>query len=98
MSHTPGPWAISNDGKPLFGNFSIRQDPENWNGMGYQAIGTLPASTKGTPAGDMFAANARLIAAAPEIYEELKRIVFEFDGEAEDMSRAREIISKIEAS
>jgi hypothetical protein len=26
-AHTPGPWAIHHDGKPLFGAWHIRQDP-----------------------------------------------------------------------
>ena len=75
---TAGPWVISNNGKPTFGFYYIRQDPENWNGHGYQAIGRniseLHASTKGTPYGDMFKANALLIASAPELIKALDLI------------------------
>ena len=76
---TAGPWAISNNGKPTFGFYYIRQDPENWNGHGYQAIGRnvseLHASTKGTPYGEMFKANAILIASAPDLIKALDRII-----------------------
>jgi hypothetical protein len=65
--HTPGPWKA--DKRPVFGEWFVRQDPENWNGMGYQFICALPANKKGTHYGDMFRANARLIAAAPDLLE-----------------------------
>jgi hypothetical protein len=48
-THTPGPWACNMS----LGNWHIRQDPANWDGMGYQGICTVPASRKGTQAGDM---------------------------------------------
>jgi hypothetical protein len=64
---TPGPWKLSSD-KPQFGFWGIRQDPKDWDGNGYQAIFSVPASTKGTHYGEMFRANAHLIAAAPELY------------------------------
>lgn len=72
--HTPGPWAIHHDGKPLFGYWHIRQDPKDWDGHGYQAICTLPASKKGTHYGDMFQANAVLIAAAPDLLAALQQV------------------------
>lgn len=67
QGHTPGPWAIHHDGKPLFGYWHVRQDPKDWDGMGYQAICTLPASKAGTHYGEMFRANAHLITAAPDL-------------------------------
>lgn len=71
--HTPGPWKVSSE-RPLFGFWQVRQDPLNWDGNGYQAICTVPASTKNTPYGDMFRANARLIAAAPDLLAALREI------------------------
>ena len=65
---TPGPWKAC---KPLFGQQDIRQDPKNWDGNGYQLICTVPQSKKGSHYGEMFEANARLIAAAPELLEAL---------------------------
>ena len=66
---TPGPWKC--DKPPVFGEWYVRQDPADWNGMGYQLICSLPADKKGTHYGDMFKANAYLIAAAPTMYETL---------------------------
>lgn len=62
-SHTPGPWKAVMQ----FGDWFVRQDPKDWDGMGYQHIATLPADRKGTHYGDMFKANAHLIAAAPDL-------------------------------
>ena len=39
-------------------------------------------------------ANARLIAAAPDLLEALQKIVFDWDGEPEDMLDARAAIAK----
>lgn len=64
-AHTPGPWVAP---PPIFGRQSVRQDPSNWNGRGFQLICTLPSSPKGTHYGEMFKANARLIAAAPDLH------------------------------
>lgn len=76
--HTAGPWAIAHDGKQHFGHYYIRQDPVNWDGNGYQAIGRnvseLHASTKGSAYGEMFKANARLIAASPSLLDALIKI------------------------
>jgi hypothetical protein len=78
--HTPGPWKAVLQ----YGSWMVRQDPANWNGRGYQHIATFPADRKGTHYGDMFAANARLIAAAPDLYEALVDLeeLFARDGES----------------
>jgi hypothetical protein len=83
---TPGPWRA--DVRPAFGDRYVRQDPKNWDGMGYQHICALPADKKGTHYGDMFAANARLIAAAPDLYEALSALV-----EAKALAGVRELVA-----
>lgn len=62
--HTAGPWLVVG---PHFGHWTVRQNPENWNGMGYQHICSVPADKKDTPGGVMHRANAHLIAAAPDL-------------------------------
>jgi hypothetical protein len=57
-----------------FGNWHIKQDPVNWDGRGYQGICTVPAVRKGTHCGEMFAANARLITAAPDLLDALQNL------------------------
>lgn len=66
--HTPGPWKF--ESRPVFGEFYVRQDPKDWNERGYQLICSLPA----TKPNDMFRANARLIAAAPELLDALRLV------------------------
>ena len=81
--HTPGPWAA--EIQPVFGHIYIRQDPKNWKGMGYKWIADCRDSN-----------DAHLIAAAPDMYEALAQIVFDWDGEPEDMADARAAIAKAE--
>lgn len=72
---TPGPWAVSTE-TPQFGDWSVRQDPADWNGSGYQLICSLPSAKKGGHYGEMFRANAHFIAAAnPATVTELVNMV-----------------------
>ena len=74
--HTPGPWKATLH----FGQWSIRQDPKDWDGMGYQSIGSVGrfhADRKGTHYGEMFRANAQLIAAAPDLLDIAKQYASE---------------------
>ena len=68
--HTPGPWKVVMQ----YGVWHVREDPLNWDGRGYQHIASLPTEKKGSHYGDMFSANARLIAAAPELLDELRKL------------------------
>ena len=56
---TKGPWKYV--AHPIFGENSVRQDPVDWNGMGYQHICVVPAA-KGT----FHEANGRFIAESRE--------------------------------
>jgi hypothetical protein len=68
MSHTPGPWKV----EEYRNHFEIWPDPKNNLGCG-----TMIAATHDwIPGGRVDdAANARLIAAAPELLEALKAII-----------------------
>jgi len=70
MSHTPGPWTIDpNEDYPLA---VIRVDEDN-DGIGVCEIGTEYQPTRADATPEQFA-NARLIAAAPEMLEALERV------------------------
>lgn len=69
-AHTPGPWKVVMQ----YGVWHVREDPLNWDGRGYQHVASLPTEKKGSHYGEMFSANARLIAAAPELLEALQFI------------------------
>ena len=90
---TKGPWVISNNGNPKFGFYYFRQNPENWDGHGYQAIGRSIAEThasqKNTPYGDMFKANAMLISNAPCLIDALDSIA-----RSNDLNEIKLIVSK----
>lgn len=82
--HTPGPWKA----ELQYGRWYIRQNPNDWNGGGYQHVCNLPAERKGSHYGDMFADNARLIANAPEMLaalQQIERLGREADGNLVDV-------------
>lgn len=88
--HTPGPWTYS----------------ENAYGAVFVHGGETLTSSVGTEYKELVAggnnhntltiANARLIAAAPDLLAALKQIVFDWDGEPEDMIEASAAIAKAE--
>jgi hypothetical protein len=59
---TKGPWKAEG---PSFGYFTVRQDPVDWNGQGYQQVCGMPSLTKHSAWRATFQANADLIAHAP---------------------------------
>lgn len=65
MKHTPGPWKC--DKSPVCGEWFVRSDGKLEPGRGYQYICSLP--------GDMFRANAHLIAAAPDLLEAVEDVL-----------------------
>lgn len=97
--HTKGPWQV---GKPAFGqlhvysNFTVGDMQCN---SGRQAICSVPyEGKKGSFAyHEMFAANARLITAAPELLtalQETVQVLQTFSPEGAAVERARAAISK----
>lgn len=74
MTHTPGPWFISEDG------LVCAPDREDYNGTPWEIA--RPLEYCGTSHGPDYdtPANALLIAAAPELLEALQWAVDEFDG------------------
>lgn len=65
---TPGPWFVSDDPRPDMGwNRHISTDPAGENRVCFMANGSRERDGE-------FAANAGLIAAAPELYEALEFI------------------------
>jgi hypothetical protein len=80
--HTPGPWRIVNAGSAVFAH------------DGVMTASVYPADLWKK---DEMLANARLIAAAPELLEELKDLVAFFDPNgplAENVKSARAAIAK----
>jgi|SRR5580700_1672543 hypothetical protein len=73
-----GPWVVSD--RHEFGNWNVRQDPENWNGMGYQHICSLPVcGGRKSYHGERFQSTAAHIAAfnpvtARRLVEEVQTI------------------------
>lgn len=80
-AHTPGPW----NAEPMTGRGAwVKGSSGEWAAL---SCGDTDATAE---------ANARLIAAAPDLLAALKKIVFDWDGEPEDMIEAQEAIAKAE--
>lgn len=84
-SHSHGPWDV-------FGSQDLSTD--EWRSLtvsqAYMPFLRVCFMTSDGPA----MANARLIAAAPELLAALEKIVYDWDGEPEDMADARAAIAK----
>lgn len=66
---TPGPWFVSDDPRPnMEWNRHIATDPDGENRICFMANG-------GTERDDEFEGNARLIAAAPDLYAALESLL-----------------------
>jgi hypothetical protein len=96
LLHTKGTWRLS---APAFGLIHVSSDHTVGGApckSGRQAICSLPyAGKKATPAyHQMFAANALLIVAAPEMLDVLIALAGPDDGDIPDLQRARAVIAK----
>lgn len=84
IKHTPGPWIVVED---RYKSNNIRE----------RAIRTADTKIQIAVTNEYVnedEMNAKLISAAPELLLALQTIVFDWDGEAEDMYLAREAIRK----
>lgn len=80
---TPGPL------KPRFGETITVRAPD-----GSQLAILSHLTKRGRRDGNEVEATAHLFAAAPDLYEALDQIVFDWDGEPEDMADARAALAK----
>lgn len=88
---TPGPWRVEEGTTLVWGACTFADDGT------IERLGIPVADMCGNPSwsrdpvvdDDTKAANAALIAAAPALYAALAQIVFDWDGEPEDMHDAR---------
>jgi len=96
-SHTPGPWRIGDAGNTIFGPPNGNPSPER--------VATIHGGTSDQAAVDrlnIMKANARLIAAAPELLEALKRVrhAFYIDGSSKALRLAfdgtKELVAEAE--
>lgn len=87
--HTKGPWKAFVRGSTFAIMDNHHDEIIHWSGFD-------SATAKGAKSLDKKRANARLIAAAPDLLKELKKVVFDWDGEPEDMIGPREAIAKAE--
>lgn len=97
--HTRGPWDVRCFGGQFFvSSVNSVRGATIPPGFGRQAIASLPrCGKKDAPAyAEMFAANARLIAAAPDLLESLKACTTEEGPNQDDLNRARAAIAKAE--
>lgn len=102
MSHTPGPWQYKNDGRSRDFMNKPGWNPSNPDHCGFRVYDatTLVASVNegvNIPREEC-AANARLIAAAPELLEALKGLLDYTGGHDEELGHpcaiARDAIAK----
>jgi len=94
QKHTLGPWTVDFEGEDDYDGVPITAKGRD----GYVPVANVPVYYTDRPERE---ANARLIASAPELktqrdelLEALKKIVFDWDGEPEDMMEARAAIEK----
>ena len=86
--HTPGPWAFSQSSQYGDTRFYVAQADGAPYTPHYSDVATLIAETVNDERRSIQEANARLIAAAPELLEALKRIEFAFSPLAKDCTLA----------
>ncbi len=85
---TPGPWFVETE-QTADGSNLLVIDKENW-----RTVADCDGGTMGQHSVEQAEANARLIAAAPELYEALGALVDNDYVRHEDMERARAALAK----
>jgi len=93
--HTPGPWKVIRRGPcgPAQESFWIGYGETEWRGPG----SIVQVVAEGSARKDVVEANARLIAAAPELLQallELREIVLDSYGTCNQLDRANAAIAK----
>lgn len=79
--HTPGPWYTdTRNGQQVSVNFNTQDVPAYW-GVGNGRAAVAHALITGSVAGDEAKANARLIAAAPELLKAAKNVTAHLRGD-----------------
>jgi hypothetical protein len=97
--HTPGPWSYR---PQKYDDWGYVRGPKEADGFqpficqakDMRAMDEDVLNEHRRNGTDPWEANARLIAAAPDLLEALERIVFDWDGEPDDMSEAHAAIAK----
>ena len=100
IAHTPGPWFIvtPTQGFEICTIHGVERQPTE-DGLGQTWVYIRPESLVRDgewvwPDEAECTANAHLIAAAPDLYAALEKIVFDWDGEPEDMFAAQAALAK----
>lgn len=75
VEHTPGPWRVERGTTLVWGDCTITDDHPDHLGVPVADAQLARAWAKGEPTYERAEANARLIAAAPELLEVLKAYV-----------------------
>ena len=100
MKHTQGTWFVTGEDAHTGDIPFIEVSRETEPGSNWKMICAVECSIVGPDEDFVLTeedwANARLIAAAPELLKCLKKIDSEWDGEPEDMYDVRKLIAKIE--
>ena len=92
--HTPGPWAFSRSDNFGDARFYVAQQDGAPYTPNYSDVATLIAETVSGERVSIQEANARLIAAAPELLEALQEMVEIAESQGHIVKRARAAIAK----
>jgi hypothetical protein len=98
MAHTPGPWRVEQDTTLIWGN--CNPDDSTSYGMGYPVADCQQPRPwrRESPTDDEIAANARLIAAAPELLAALIDVAENYTNDNPQMwGRVHAAIAKAQA-
>lgn len=88
---TKGPWVMC---PPSGGWISIRENPDDWDGMGYQSIASfrlISKKGKDSTFQDEQIANFRLMAAAPDLYRFAEKFIAWYEDASAGSSAGREL-------